>query len=361
MNPEQSNSTVSRKQQHVELCLERDVTFRTKTAGFENFDFAYNALPEMNLEDANASTMFLGKHLRIPLMVSSMTGGYPDAERINAQLAELCQTYRLAMGVGSMRQALESTTHHSTFSVTRTYAPDIPICANIGAAEIAVMNDYKQLYTLIDLIRADALIIHLNPLQELLQPEGTPKYRGVLQGIERTVKELDIPVIVKEVGAGISASVAQRLLDVGVRIIDVAGAGGTSWAGVEILRNTKREAFAEFWDIGIPTAQCLLQVRELKKKTPFTLIASGGITNGVEMAKALGLGADLCGIARPLLQVLLNEGQHAAEKKILDWELQLRSVMFVTGVPTIQELHVALTPANTAKNKTTTTDIYGVY
>ena len=353
MNSE-SNKITSRKQQHVELCVEQDVTFRNKTAGFENYDFVYNALPEMNFDDTTVATMFLRKHLRLPLIVSSMTGGYPDAERINAQLAEICQTYQLAMGVGSMRQAIDNTTHHSTFSVTRKYAPDIPLCANIGATEIATMKDHKKLYTLIDLIRADALIIHLNPLQELLQPEGTPNYRSVLKGIEQTVNTLNVPVIVKEVGAGISADVAQRLLDVGVRIIDVAGAGGTSWAGVEILRNSNRETLTEFWDIGIPTTECLIQVQKLKQKTPFTLIASGGITNGVEIAKAIALGADLCGIARPVLQTLINQGTTALEKKILDWELQLRSVMFLTGVQSLHDLYAALTSSVSSQYKTTT-------
>lgn len=337
--------TTSRKQQHVDVCLEEDVAFRSKSAGFERYEFEYNALPELNLAEVSTATTFLGKSLSQPLMISCMTGGYADAERINRHLAEVCESRRIAVGVGSMRQAWESSTHHRSFSIVRQAAPTIPIVANIGAAEIAHKPSVEKLRLLIDLIQADALTIHLNALQELLQPEGTPAFRGVLAGIEHTVKSLELPIIVKEVGAGISGAVARRLLDVGVRIIDVAGAGGTSWAGVEILRiaDTEKRAVVEaLWDFGIPTCQCLEQVAALKKEYDFCLVASGGVRSGMDAATSLALGADMVASARPFLLELEEKGQEALSQKIQAWELQLRSLMFLTGSATLAQLQNAV-------------------
>ena len=235
--------TSSRKQEHVELTLARDVSFRGKTSGLERYEFQHNALPELNFSDVDPSTTFLGKKVSLPFLISSMTGGYQDATRINRHLAEVCAEKHLAMGVGSQRQAIEDTAFHRSFSVVREVAPDIPVFGNIGGAEVAKLKDIEKIKQLADLIRADGFAVHLNPLQELLQPEGNPEFSGVLKGIEMLVKELPIPVIVKEIGAGISLAVAKKLLAVGVKIIDVAGAGGTSWAGVEIIRreNSKRK------------------------------------------------------------------------------------------------------------------------
>ena len=220
--------TTSRKQQHVDLVVNDNVSFRTKTTGFERFEFVYNALPELNFSEVSTKLQFLGLECSMPLIVSSMTGGYADAERINRELAEVCESVRIPMGVGSQRQAMENSTYHASFRAVRASAPSVPIMSNIGAAEVAKMESMDGILKIIDLVEANALFIHINPLQELLQPEGSPDFKGVLQGIERVVTALEIPVIVKEVGAGISHSVARRLLDVGVQGIDVAGAGGTS-------------------------------------------------------------------------------------------------------------------------------------
>jgi isopentenyl-diphosphate Delta-isomerase len=330
--------TTSRKKEHVDLCVNDDVTFKNKTAGWEKYEFNYNALPELNFVDIDTRTSFLGKELSMPLMISSMTGGYDSAERINAQLADICKQHKIALGVGSMRQALQTDTFHQSFRVVRDSSDSIPILANIGAPEIANKPSMKDLMFLCELVGASGLIIHLNPLQELLQPEGNTNFSGVLNGIEYVVKELGLPVIVKEVGAGINADVARRLLSVGVRYIDVAGAGGTSWAGVELLRNTNRSAFDIFWDWGTPTADCVIECATIKSEIDYTLIASGGIVNGVESATAIALGADMTATARVFLQELFSGGEQALFKKISDWELQLRSTMFLTGKRTIAEL-----------------------
>ncbi len=336
-----SNQPSTRKEEHVRLCTEDDVRYRSKTTGLERYDFDYVALPELDFEEVTPQTTFLGHTLRLPLIVSCMTGGYSGATAINAALARLCQRWQLAMGLGSMRSLLESHEQLGSFRVARDQAPSVPIIANIGASQLERCVKSGDLDALIRTVGADALAIHLNPLQELLQPEGTPHFRGVLAAIEELAAALPVPIIVKEVGAGISGQVAELLLRAGVRYVDVAGAGGTSWAGVELKRSTTdpcTNPLAELWDCGIPTADCIIEVAALRSSYDFTLIASGGIASGFDAAKAIALGADLVGVARPLLQVYHRGGEEALERYIADWELQLRAAMFVTGARTVSDL-----------------------
>lgn len=344
MAEQQNRTTSSRKKEHVELCVHSDVTYRNKTAGFERVEFEHNALPELDFTEITTATTFLGKPASLPLMISCMTGGYDDAIRINGDLAEVCQTLSIPMGVGSQKQALESTVHHESFRIVRRNAPSVAITANIGAAEAARQSVRDTIHTIIDLIEADALTVHLNPLQELLQPEGTPSFRGVLDGIEQLAGTLDLPIIVKEVGSGISGAVARRLLDAGVQVIDVAGAGGTSWAGVELLRNRDRASMDDFWDWGLPTVECLRQIAPLKQDYAFTLVASGGLTSGIDVAKALALGADMGAAARVFLKTLMEHDQKALHTQIQLWRHQLQSVMFLTGSATIA--HLQATPVS---------------
>jgi isopentenyl-diphosphate delta-isomerase len=336
-----SSQTVSRKKDHVDLCVGESVVFKQKTTGLEDMEFVHNALPEINLADVETETTFLEKSVSMPLMVSCMTGGYDESERINRELAEVCEEYMIPMGVGSQRQALENTTFHETFRVARQVAPSIPIVANIGGAQIVAPATRHELRIITDLVEADALTVHVNPLQELMQPEGTPQFQGVLEAIEIVVQELEIPVIVKEVGAGISGSVAQRLLDIGVSVIDTAGAGGTSWAGVELLRHKNADPLMSFWDWGLPTRLCVQQIAPLKKQYDFTLVASGGISNGVDAAKAITLGADIVAMARPVITVLQEEGQNQLREFFQQWRHQLRGAMFLTGSRTLSELRSA--------------------
>ena len=348
--------TSSRKQQHVNISLNRDVAFRTKSSGFDRWDFLHNALPELNLSDIDPSTVFLGKKIVLPFIISSMTGGYAKAEQINRQLAEVCVQKKIALGIGSQRQALENVRYHRSFSVVREIASDIPIFGNIGASEIAMLRDVSPIARLIDLIQADGFAVHLNPLQELLQPEGNTNFCGVLDGIELLAKSLPVPIIVKEIGAGISADVARRLVDVGVNIIDIAGAGGTSWAGIEIFRRRNGEgkktwekgtrkkkvngSNAEmFWDWGIPTVDALKSVCHLKSESPsLKVIASGGISNGIDCAKSIVLGADFIASAMSILQALAKGGTEAVIGLIDQWEWELKGVMFLTGSRSIAEL-----------------------
>jgi len=334
-----ASATTSRKKQHVDIALKSNVGFRGKTTGLDELEFVHNALPELNIEDIDTTTRFLGKTLSFPFMVSCMTGGYKDALGINRSLAEVCEKLRIAMGVGSQRQALEDRQYHKTFSVVREVAKTVPVIGNIGAAEVAQMKNADEVRRLVDLIRADAFTVHLNPLQELLQPEGNTNFRGVLPGIAMLVKGLQVPVIVKEIGAGISAGVARRLLEIGVRHIDVAGAGGTSWAGVEALRAKDDDFTAQFWDWGIPTAIAVRDIAKLKSVTHrFTLIASGGIRSGFDATKCIALGADIVGSARPMLTALHHGGEKALTMLLQSWSRELRAVMFLTGSSSLGDL-----------------------
>lgn len=336
-------TTSSRKRDHVLLTVNKNVSFSRKTNGFERWEFVHNALPEINFRDVTVRTSFLGKELSFPLMISCMTGGYKEAEKINRQLAELCEEHRIAMGVGSQRQALEDSTFHSSFAVARTFAPTVPIVGNIGAPEVARLTDVSPVMRLAEMIRADAFAVHLNPLQEFLQPEGNTDFKGVLNGIEKLVKGMPIPIIVKEIGAGIAPDVALRLINAGVSIIDVAGAGGTSWAGVEILRRNKKKSTTEaqnhFWDWGIPTADAVRDVSRLREQFPhLTVIASGGIASAAEGAKSIALGADLFASARPLLRLLIKGGKKELSVALNEWKHDLRGIMFLLGAATIGDL-----------------------
>lgn len=340
--------TSSRKKQHVDIILKKNVAFHSKTAGFDRWDFLHNALPELDFSDIDPSTSFLGKSITLPYVIASMTGGYKEATRINRQLAEVCACKKIAMGVGSQRQALEDAQYHASYAIVREIARDIPIFGNIGAAEVANLRDVSRILKLIDLVRADGFAVHLNPLQEFLQPEGNTRFRGVLAGIELLAKTLPVPLIVKEIGAGISADVARRLIDVGVTIIDVAGAGGTSWAGVEILRREsapgKRQAKDNslsnaFWDWGIPTAEALAGLRAFKVDSPsLKIIASGGIATGLDAAKAVALGADYVSAARPVLRALSAGGTRSVLRLIDQWELEFKGAMFLTGSRSLADL-----------------------
>lgn len=333
--------SASRKEDHVRLAVSGNVQFREKTNGLDAIELPYNALPELDFAEIDCSQTFLGKQLRAPFMLTGMTGGYPDAERINGELASACAELGIAMGLGSMRQALLGN-QVSTFGVVKQFAGEVPLVANIGGVQaVESVHDDKLDETigkLIDIIGASAIAIHLNPLQELLQPEGEPRFRGVLDAIQQFVEASPVPIIVKEVGAGISGTVADKLASVGVSIVDVAGAGGTSWAGVEILRQPEEERADTFWDVGIPTAECL---RMCRGKVP-TLIASGGVVSGSQAAKAIALGASIVGTARPALQVLENGSRQDVVDLFIQWELDLRRWMFLTGSQTLHILDTTL-------------------
>ncbi|MDX2214736.1 MAG: type 2 isopentenyl-diphosphate Delta-isomerase [Oculatellaceae cyanobacterium bins.114] len=330
------SATQSRKADHLRVCLEEDVQFQ-QTTGLERYRFTHCCLPELDRREIDLSTSFLGKSLAAPLLISSMTGGTELARVINRRLAELAQHYRLAMGVGSQRVAIENPEVRSTFAV-RAIAPDIVLLANLGAVQLNYSYGLDECLQVVDWLEADALVLHLNPLQESVQTKGDTNFKGLLAKIADLCKKLPVPVIAKEVGNGISAVMAHKLIEAGVSAIDVAGAGGTSWARVESERAKdpqQRRLGATFADWGLPTADCITTIRAIAPDIP--LIASGGIRNGLEVAKAIALGADLGGLALPFLQAAAES--EAALYALSDALIaEIATVLFCTGSATLQDL-----------------------
>lgn len=333
-----SNRVSDRKQEHIELCLTDKVSFVGKSNGFEHYDFLHYAITEVDLKEINFSTSFLKKKISYPFIIACMTGGTAKSENINAKLAVAANDLNIPMGVGSQRQALENKDYHKSYKIIRKNAPSIPLLGNLGAAQLVQLEKMDTVESLIDLVEADAMIIHVNPLQELLQENGEPSFTGLLKKLEKLIRKISVPVIIKEVGAGISGRAAEKLLSVGVKGIDVAGAGGTSWASVELLRSGKQEN-NYFRDWGLPTSYCLKNVFKLKKKYEFTLIGSGGINSPYDAAKAFALGADCIASARIILQELDKNDIDGVKKLITGWFAEIKNIMFLTGSQKLSELH----------------------
>ncbi len=330
-------SIKDRKKDHVELTAKGDMNYQIPT-GFAEYYFAHNALPEVNRDEICTETNFLGRTFSFPLFISSMTGGYTDAGAVNAIIAEFCEEFDLPFGVGSQRVMLEEPETTSSFSVVREKAPNAFIAANIGGAQLAGGLSKKNTKLLIDSIEADAVIVHLNPLQELMQPEGDCGFKGVEQGIAQLCSDISLPVIVKETGAGISGKVGKRLLDAGVQVIDVAGAGGTSWAKVENRRTSNDHPDNDFNDWGIPTLECVTQVANLHQDYNFELIASGGIRSSHDIAKSLCLGADFAASAQPVIKAIIDDGYDGLEQLYQKWQNQLITILTLLGCESTSEL-----------------------
>lgn len=297
------NDTRKRKPEHVEIAVRNQGNYE-KTSGFEKYDFIHNALPELSYDEIDTSAALLDAVFSFPLFISSMTGGYKGSEAINAKIAEFCESQKLPFGVGSQRAMIENPEETESFSIVRKKAPSAFICANIGGAQVGAGIGDSGIRRIIDSIEANALIVHLNPLQEMMQPEGDRSFKGILNGIENLSRTIGIPLIVKETGAGISADTARRLINAGVQTIDIAGAGGTSWARVENERSTHPVSRPQFNNWGIPTAGALVKMAEIKWETNVQIIASGGIRTAFDMAKALCLGADFAAMALPVIQAI---------------------------------------------------------
>jgi len=329
-----------RKQDHLRICIEEDVEAVGLTTGLARYCLLHCALPEMALEDVDISTTLYGKKLAAPFVISSMTGGAEAAARVNKNLAAAARAQGVAMGVGSQRAAIEDARWAYTYQV-RDVAPDILLFANLGAVQLNYGYGSRQCQQAVEMIGADALVLHLNALQECLQPKGNTDFRGLLSKIGDVCATLPVPVIVKEVGWGFSEEVARRLAEAGVAGLDVAGAGGTSWSRVEgyrVQEGSARQITDAFSGWGIPTALTIQMARKAAPDLP--IIASGGFRSGVEAALAIALGADAVGIARPLLEAAMSSAEAAGE--VLSLFIQtLRIAMFAAGIPNIAALRKA--------------------
>ena len=333
-----SGDISQRKLDHIEISLEQDVSMGRNPTGFERWRFAHEALPELRPEDVDLSTAFLGHALGAPLLISSMTGGPERGETINRNLGLAAQALGLAMGVGSQRIIFERPEALRSFAVVREVAPDVALFGNIGAVQLNYGFDAARCAEAVRMIGADGLYLHLNALQEVVQPGGDTDFRGVLAKIADVAGQAGFPVLVKEVGCGISGATARRLADAGVAAIDVSGAGGTSWSKIEAARASdpaQRSLGEVFGDWGIPTTECLLACRAALPAMP--LVASGGVRTGLDVAKALALGADVVAIAMPLLGPATRSAEET-ERALRQILAELRTAMFLLGVKDVATL-----------------------
>ncbi|MBC7120722.1 MAG: type 2 isopentenyl-diphosphate Delta-isomerase [Candidatus Methanosuratus sp.] len=336
--------TSERKLMHLEICRDMDVGSRWKTTHLEDVELVHLATPELDLTEVDLSTAFLGKKLSAPLIISAMTGGHPSTRKINESLAKAAAGLGLGICVGSQRAALEDPSQEETFRVVRDASEEMPVIANIGAAQLLSPDRLSLASRAVSMLKADAIAVHLNPLQEIVQPMGDTKYRGVLSAIRDLSRDLGVPLVAKETGCGISREVARSLVDSGVSAIEVAGAGGTSWAAVEYYNALKQgersnaEVAETFWDWGIPTAMSICEVRPLKPA--ITLIASGGIKNGLDIAKSIALGADLAGVARELL-IPAFKGYWEVSARLERMVHELKAATLLSGARDISSLRSA--------------------
>ena len=326
-----SSGERDRKAEHIQLALESRMQLRRHF--FDLYEFEHCALPEIDLAEVDPATEFLGKPLAGPLLISCMTGGTADAEKINRNLAAGAERVGVALGVGSQRKAIEDPSTRRTFQV-RDVAPDIPLLANLGAVQLNYGYGIEQCRAAVEMIGADALVFHLNPLQEAIQPEGDGNFSELLPKMAEVVAALGVPVIAKEIGMGLSERVGRQLAEIGIRILDTAGSGGTSWARIEGARADDAELGELFADWGIPTTA---SIRALSGIPDVTVIASGGIRNGLDLAKAIALGADLGGLAYPFLSSA-TESDEAVAARIDRTLHELKICMFCVGARDLDAL-----------------------
>lgn len=336
-----SKETENRKLEHIKICLNEDIGFKTKTTGFEEIELIHHALPELNYQKIDLSTVFFETHFDFPILINAMTGGHQESKKINKILAQIALEFNIPMELGSQRAALENKTLIDTYRVAREVSSKIFLIGNIGAAQLVDHSSMKKIEKCIEMIDANALAIHLNPLQEVLQKEGNVNYQNLLKNIKEIIAQIKIPIIIKETGNGLSKSDLQALKSVGIGCVDVGGAGGTSWAAVESYRHAQGEELVNvapnFRDWGIPTVVSTL----LAVKMGFNVISSGGIRSGIDIAKAIACGAGMAGIAHPFLKYAHSEDLEAlrTQMKMLIKELKICS--FLTKSHNVEALKSA--------------------
>ncbi|MGQ4892136.1 MAG: type 2 isopentenyl-diphosphate Delta-isomerase [Candidatus Njordarchaeia archaeon] len=337
---ESGNMITNRKDEHIDIVINKRVESDI-TTWFDSIHLIHISLPESNLHKISIEAELLGRKFNAPVLIEGMTGGTKRGAEINKNLAKVAKELNIPMMVGSQRVTVENRELEWTFKIAREEGDDIFLIGNIGAAQL-LEYDLEEIMRAINMVDADALAIHLNPLQESVQPEGDSNFEGILAKIKYISEELSVPIIVKETGAGISKEVAEMLLDTNIKAIDVAGLGGTSWSAIEVYRakkygeKTKAMLGKEFWNWGIPTAASVIEVKSVVGDK-IEVIASGGIRNGQDIAKAIAIGADFGGMARPLL-LALNESYEALKEFILKIFYEIRNIVFLTGSKNLYDL-----------------------
>ena len=330
----------NRKKEHILISIEEDVEYDIGTL-LDGVQLVHNPVPEIDLGDVELETDFLGHELSAPVIIAGMTGGHPLAKKLNSWIAEAVEELGLGMGVGSQRAGLENPELEETYSIVREKAPTAFVMGNIGASQVVQEIGEEDVERLVEMVEADAIAVHLNPLQEAVQVEGEPRYKGLLERLREFANACPVPVVAKETGAGMPKEAVAKLEAVGVRAIDVGGAGGTSFSKVEYFRAKSRGDLLKaglskcFANWGIPTALSIIEARSV---TDLPVIATGGIRSGLEAAKALRLGADLVGIALPVMRVAYREGLEGIKKLLKEFIEELRIALFLTGSRNVREL-----------------------
>lgn len=337
-NPDPQVTLESRKAQHVKLVVEEDVAVDKVSNGFSYFEVVPTAIPDINYNDINLDTEFLNQKFSAPVLVAGMTGGYPEAEKINKKLAKLCSKFNIPMGVGSQRAMIINPDMTKTFNVKEEVS-DVFLIGNLGLVQFCLDFDQTSYETAADGINADAMAIHVNAFQELCQEEGDVNFKNAWQHLENICKYSKVPVIGKEVGTGIAWEEVKRMSDVGCAAVDVGGAGGTSWAKIELMRNESENPPFQLDDPtlrwGIPTA---FATWEATSKAYVPIISTGGMYHGLMAAKALAMGSTMVGVARPVLKALIDYGEVGAEKWMTHYLETIKRVMFLMGVDTVKKL-----------------------
>ncbi len=333
-----TKSITQRKKDHLKIALSSDA--QVGDAGFSNYRFVHNALPEINFDEIDFSATFIGKKISRPFFISCMTGGVAEGLKLNINLAKAAEKYQIPMGVGSQRAAIEHTELRKLYDV-RKHAPSALILANIGLVQLNYGYGLKEFEEAVKMVGADALVVHINPIQEVIQPEGDVNFNSLLSKFATIVKKISVPVIVKEVGFGLSYEVIAKLYNIGIRVFDTAGWGGTNWAFVE---GRRREGFQDLGELfsgwGIRTTDSIreaVKFRNKAKDREMLVLGSGGVRTGLDIAKCLALGADLAGIAAPFAEAALKDREEV-EKLIEKLSYELKVSMFGVGAKTVEEL-----------------------
>jgi len=330
--------TSDRKLAHLQICLENDVQAKNITTGLEDITLVHRATTDLNFDEIDLSVEIFGKKLDLPFIISGMTGGHAFAHKLNHFLSKAVNDTKIGMGVGSQRAALEDIKVRESFDIVRKNAPNSLIIGNIGAGQIAQGLTSIEFQELVDMIEADAIAIHFNPLQEVIQPEGDIDFKGLHENAHSLIKEFQVPVIAKEVGSGFSLEDIKNIEKIGFKAIDIQGVGGTSWAGVESIRtlSLKHKKTGDiFWDWGLPTTlSTILAVNNFNG----SVIGSGGVRTGLDIAKLISLGANAAGMAIPFLFSVQKHSTEEVIERIQEIEYQLRLACFLTGSENISEL-----------------------
>ena len=336
-----SKQTENRKLEHLKICMEKNVEFKSKTPGFDEIELIHHALPELDYQKLVTTTNFLGRQFDFPILINGMTGGHPVSKKINGLLAQIALNFNIPIEVGSQRAAVENNALEETYRVVRDVSSDIFVIGNLGAAQLVNGYGIREVEKCIGMIDANALAIHLNPLQESLQKEGNLDFQNLLGTLKKLVNQVSIPIIIKETGAGMSESDLKLLKNIGVEYVDVGGAGGTSWAAIESFRHEEDTESSEvakaFWDWGIPTVVSTI----IAARLGFKVIASGGIRTGIDVAKAIACGADFVGIALPFLKNAYDENLEGLVTQMNILIRELKTCMFLTKSAHIEDLKSA--------------------